>query len=124
MSLIFLTPFIGYSVAAFTNAKIHVSLGQRGVAIMAPICHIITYCVLCAHPPYPVLVVCNAISGFASGLADACFSAWVGSLDKGSTLQGILHAFYSVGALFAPLIATSMVVKANLPWYTFYFVLV
>ncbi|KAK5993095.1 Bypass of stop codon 6-like protein [Cladobotryum mycophilum] len=123
VSLIFLTPFVGYSVAALTNAKIHVKFGQRGVAIMAPACHIITYSVLCSHPPYPALVVCNAVSGFGNGLTDACFSAWVGSLDKGSTLQGILHSFCSVGSLFSPLIATSMVVKADLPWYTFYFVM-
>ncbi|KAK7408124.1 hypothetical protein QQX98_009715 [Neonectria punicea] len=124
VSLIFLTPFAGYSVAAFTNARIHVKFGQRGVAIMAPICHIITFAVLAAHPPYPVLVVCNMISGFGNGLTDACFCAWVGAMDKANTIQGFLHASYSLGALFAPLIATSMVVKAGLPWYTYYYLMV
>ncbi|KPM44537.1 hypothetical protein AK830_g1999 [Neonectria ditissima] len=124
VSLIFLTPFAGYSVAAFTNARIHVKFGQRGVAIMAPICHIITFVVLAAHPPYPVLVVCNMISGFGNGLTDACFCAWVGAMDKANTIQGFLHASYSLGALFAPLIATSMVVKAELPWYTYYYLMV
>ncbi|RKL06634.1 hypothetical protein BFJ71_g2574 [Fusarium oxysporum] len=57
ISLIFLTPFAGYSVAAFTNARIHMKFGQRGVAIMAPICHLITFIALALHPPYPVLVI-------------------------------------------------------------------
>ncbi|KAF4995412.1 hypothetical protein FGRMN_5196 [Fusarium graminum] len=124
ISLIFLTPFVGYSVAAFTNATIHMKFGQRGVAIMAPICHIITFIALALHPPYPVLVVCNVFSGFGNGLTDACFCAWVGAMDKANTVQGFLHASYSLGALFAPLIATSMVVTADLPWYTYYYLMI
>ncbi|KAK2056598.1 major facilitator superfamily transporter [Colletotrichum caudatum] len=124
VSLIFLTPFAGYSVAAFTNARIHQKFGQRGVAIMAPLCHIVTYIVLALHPPYPVLVIANMISGFGNGLTDACFCAWIGAMDKTNTIQGFLHASYSVGALIAPLIATSMVVTAKLPWYNYYYFMV
>lgn len=124
ISLIFLTPFVGYSIAAFTNAKIHVRLGRRGIAVMAPICHTITYVALALHPPYPVLIICNAISGFGNGLTDGCFCAWVGGLDKANTIQGIFHSCYSLGALLAPLIATSMVVKADLLWYNYYYIMV
>ncbi|KAH7121757.1 major facilitator superfamily domain-containing protein [Dactylonectria estremocensis] len=124
VSLIFLTPFAGYSIAAFTNARIHVKFGRRGVAIMAPICHIITFVALSLHPPYPVLVVCNMVSGFGNGLTDACFCAWIGAMDKANTVQGFLHSCYSVGALLAPLIATSMVVTYDLPWYSYYYVMI
>ncbi|KAM3474495.1 hypothetical protein MY8738_007870 [Beauveria namnaoensis] len=124
ISLIFLTPFLGYSVAAFTNARIHVKFGQRGIAFMAPLCHIITYAVLASHPPYPALIIVNAISGFGNGLTDACFCAWIGAMDKANMMQGFLHACYSIGALFSPLIATSTVVKAGLPWFTFYYIMV
>ncbi|KAJ4243468.1 hypothetical protein NW762_014799 [Fusarium torreyae] len=124
VSLIFLTPFAGYSIAAFTNARIHMKFGRRGVAIMAPICHLITFVALALHPPYPVLVVCNMFSGFGNGLTDACFCAWIGVMDKANAVQGFLHAFYSVGALSAPLIATSIVVTHELPWYTFYYVMI
>ncbi|KFH45604.1 Bypass of stop codon protein-like protein [Hapsidospora chrysogenum ATCC 11550] len=124
VSLIFLTPFAGYSIAAFTNARIHMSLGQRGVAFIAPLCHVLTYVVLAVHPPWPALVVINMISGFGNGLTDACFCSWVGAMDKANTIQGFMHSCYSLGALLAPLIATSMVVKAQLPWYTFYYVMI
>lgn len=122
--MIFLTPFAGYSTAAFTNATIHSKFGQRGIAIMAPVCHIITYAVLSAHPPFPVLVVINTISGFGNGLTDACFCAWVGAMDNANAVQGVMHSCYSVGALLAPLIATSMIVTSGLPWYTFYYFMV
>ena len=119
-----MTPFAGYSLAAFTNASIHSRLGQRGIAVMAPICHIITYAILAAHPPFPVLVVANALSGFGNGLNDACFCAWVGAMDKANAVQGVMHSCYSIGALMAPLIATSMVVRADMPWWNFYYVMV
>uniref|UniRef100_A0A0B7KQH1 Major facilitator superfamily (MFS) profile domain-containing protein n=1 Tax=Bionectria ochroleuca TaxID=29856 RepID=A0A0B7KQH1_BIOOC len=124
VSLVFLTPFAGYALAAFTNARIHVALGQRGVAIMAPLCHIVTYVALCLHPPYPVLVVINIISGFGNGLTDACFCAWVGAMDKANTIQGFMHSCYSIGALLAPLIATEFVVTLKRPWYEYYYVMV
>jgi len=119
-----LTPFLGYSTAAFTNATIHSTLGQRGIAILAPICHIITYVVLSLHPPFPLLIVVNAISGFGNGLTDACFCAWIGVMGNANAVQGLLHSHYSLGALLAPLIATFMIVHGHLPWYSFYYVMV
>lgn len=86
--------------------------------------HIITYAVLSSHPPYPALIVVNAISGLENGLLDACFCVWVGAMGKGNTIQGFLHACYSLGALFSPLIATNMVVKAMAPWFSFYYIMV
>lgn len=124
VSLIFLTPFAGYAMAAFLNANIHSRYGQRGIGFMAPLCHVITYVVIALHPPFPVIVVINIISGFGNGLTDACYCAWVGVMDKANAVQGVMHAMYSVGALFAPLIVTSMVVSAELPWWTFYYVMI
>ena len=36
VALIFLAPFIGYTIAAFLNNSIHMHFGQRGIAIIAP----------------------------------------------------------------------------------------
>ncbi|KAH7002525.1 major facilitator superfamily domain-containing protein [Ilyonectria destructans] len=124
ISLVFLTPFFGYSIAAFMCSRIHMRWGQRGIAILAPICHVVTFVVLAVHPPFPVLIVGNAFSGFGNGLTDACFPAWVGGMHRGSTLQGFLTACYSIGALCAPLVAAVMISRAGLPWYTFYYIMV
>ncbi|KAH6984341.1 major facilitator superfamily domain-containing protein [Ilyonectria sp. MPI-CAGE-AT-0026] len=124
ISLVFLTPFFGYSIAAFMCSRIHMRWGQRGIAILAPICHVVTFVILAVHPPFPVLIVGNAFSGFGNGLTDACFPAWVGGMHRGSTLQGFLTACYSIGALCAPLVASVMISRASLPWYTFYYIMV
>lgn len=37
---------------------------------------------------------------------------------------GFLHGAYGLGATLSPLIATSMVTKGNLQWFTFYYLMV
>lgn len=43
-------------------------------------------------------------------------------MSKANELLGVLHAAYGLGATISPLIATTMVTKGALPWYTFYYV--
>lgn len=51
--------------------------------------------------------------------------AWIGNMANPNEVLGFLHAFYGLGAVLAPLIATTMVTKGNrLPWYSFYYVMV
>ncbi|GJD04128.1 hypothetical protein ColKHC_12953 [Colletotrichum higginsianum] len=124
VSMIFLTPFAGYSIAAFTNARIHALWGQRGVSLIAPVCHIVAFTSMALHPPFYALLALFAVSGFGNGLTDAAYCAWAGAMNKSNQILGLMHSCYSLGALCAPLISTSMVVHSGLPWYTFYYILV
>ncbi|KAK9780078.1 putative Major facilitator superfamily domain-containing protein [Seiridium cardinale] len=123
VSLIFLSPFVGYTASAFMNNWIHHNFGQRGVAFTAPVCHLIAYLIIALHPPYPVLVIAFTIAGYGNGLADAAWNAWIGNMDHANEILGFLHGLYGLGAVISPLAATSMVTKANLPWYTFYYLM-
>ncbi|KAG9635385.1 MFS general substrate transporter, partial [Aureobasidium melanogenum] len=107
VSLIFLSPLIGYNLSALLNNSIHLRFGQRGVAFIGPICHLLAYIVIAVHPPYPVLVVVFAIAGFGNGLEDAAWNAWMGAMSNANEVLGFLHGIYGLGATIAPLIATS-----------------
>ena len=124
VSLVFLSPFLGYAVAAGLNNTVHQKFGQRGIAIIAGICHVITYVTFSLHPPWPLVVVFMIFAGFGNGLADAAWCAWTGNFVSAIKLHGFLLRFYSLGATISPLIATSMITKANLPWYYWYYVMV
>ena len=124
VSLIFLSPFVGYTISALLNATIHLYFGQRGIAVLATSCHIAAYAVISAHPPYPAVVVMYAVAGFGYGLIDAGWSAWVGNLENANAMAGFLHSFYSLGATISPIVATSMIVKQGWEWYTFYWLMV
>lgn len=106
------------------NNTIHLKFGQRGVGVLASICHLIAYIVIAVHPPYPVLVVIFMIAGFGNGLADAAWNAWMGNMANPNEVLGFLHAFYGLGAVLSPLIATTMITKGHLQWYTFYYVMI
>ncbi|KAL4782724.1 major facilitator superfamily domain-containing protein [Aspergillus varians] len=123
VSLIFMTPFAGYTLASIAVNKIHMTLGQRGIAIIAPLCHLIPFIVMATSPRFPVLLVAYAFVGLGNGLIDAGWNAWVGDMVNASLLMGILHAFYGLGATVSPAIATAMVDR-GLKWSTFYFTLV
>ncbi|RJE26881.1 Mfs transporter [Aspergillus sclerotialis] len=124
VSLVFLSPLVGYVLAAVSNHKIHTTLGQRGVALLAPGCHLISYVVNCVHPPYPVLVISFIFAGFGNGLEDSAWNAWIGNMANANELLGLLHGVYGAGAVLSPLAATSIITKANRPWFFFYYIMV
>lgn len=124
VSLVFLSPLVGYVLAALLNHKIHTTFGQRGVALVAPGCHLISYVVNCVHPPYPVLVISFIFAGFGNGLEDSAWNAWIGSMANANELLGLLHGVYGAGAVLSPLAVTSIITKANRPWYFFYYIMV
>lgn len=124
ISLVFLAPFLGYLVAALSNNLIHHVFGQRGVAFLGPMCRLIGYIPMACHPPFPALPVIMLFPGFGNGIEDSAWNAWVGNMQNANELLGFLHGAYGLGATIAPIIATSMVTKAHLEWYAFYYVMI
>ena len=122
-SLVFLSPFAGYTLAAFFSDRLHRLAGRRGVAIFGPSCKLIAYIVISCHPPYPVVVVILASAGIGNGLLDAAWNAWLGTMDHPNQLLGLLHGCYGLGATISPIIGTSMITKGNLPWWNFYYIM-
>ncbi|KAH7128642.1 major facilitator superfamily domain-containing protein [Dendryphion nanum] len=123
VSLVFLSPLAGYAGAAFLNNFIHIRIGQRGVAIIGPTCHILAYLAIALHPPYPALVAVFILAGFGNGLEDAAWNAWIGGMANSNEVLGFAHGFYGLGAVLSPLAATSLIDKLKWPWYAFYYLM-
>lgn len=120
----FLSPLVGYVAAALSNNVLHLRFGQRGVAIAGPLAHLIAYIVIALHPPYPVLIVVFIFAGYGNGIEDSAWNAWIGVMANANEILGFLHGFYGLGAVISPLVATTMVTKGGLQWYTFYYIMV
>lgn len=103
--------------------RMHLLIGRRGIAIFAPSCKLIAYVVIAVHPPYPAVVAILAVAGLGNGVVDAAWNAWIGQLAQTNQLLGLMHGFYGLGATIAPLIATSMIAKAHLGWWTFFYLM-
>ncbi|KAL1913722.1 hypothetical protein Sste5344_000686 [Sporothrix stenoceras] len=124
ISCVFLASFAGYLFAALANNHIHHRFGQFGVAVLGSVGRLAGYLPMMFHPPFPVLPVIMIFPGAGSGIEDSGWNAWVGNMENANELLGFLHGAYGLGATIAPLIATAMVTKADLPWYTFYYLMV
>ncbi|CAJ2510688.1 Uu.00g063130.m01.CDS01 [Anthostomella pinea] len=123
ISLIFLAPWGGYLVAAMCNNLIHHHLGQRGVAVLGPLTRILGYVALCVHPPFAALPPLMLLPGFGNGIEDSAWNAWIGNMESANELLGFIHGAYGLGATIGPLIATAMVTKMHLEWFTFYYIM-
>ncbi|ERS95010.1 MFS transporter [Sporothrix schenckii 1099-18] len=124
ISCVFLASFAGYLFAALANNHIHHRFGQFGVAILGSFGRLAGYLPMMFHPPFPVLPVIMIFPGLGNGVEDSGWNAWVGNMENANELLGFLHGAYGLGATISPLIATAMVTKASLPWYTFYYLMV
>ncbi|KAH7146573.1 major facilitator superfamily domain-containing protein [Dactylonectria macrodidyma] len=124
VSTVFVVPFAGYILAALTNNWLHFTVGQRGVAFLGPVCRLIGYIPIALHPPFPVLPCALLFSAFGNGIEDSAYNAWVGNMHNANELLGFLHGSYGLGGTISPLIASAMVTKANLEWYTFFYVMI
>ncbi|KAL4924621.1 MFS general substrate transporter [Aspergillus undulatus] len=124
VSVVFISPLVGYVIAALANNKLHVTLGQRGVAIISPACHLIAYIISCVHPPYPVLVVAYIFAGTANGLHEAAWNTYLGNMENSSEILGFLHGIYGLGAVVSPLVATNLITRNNVEWYYFYYFMI
>ncbi|KAF3011330.1 hypothetical protein E8E14_005265 [Neopestalotiopsis sp. 37M] len=124
VSIIFLAPFIGYIAAAALCNKLHLTFGQRGIAIGCSSCHLIAFLMMALHPPYPVLVIAFLIAGLGNGLAEGGWNAYIGRLERANELLGLLHGAYAFGAVISPLVATAIITETGAGWYVFYYILI
>lgn len=124
MSTIFLVPFLGYVTAALSNNWLHHRVGQRGIAFLGPVFRLVGYVPMALHPPFAVLPVLLALTGFGNGIEDSAYNAWVGNMHQTNELLGIIHGSFGLGGTIAPLVASVMTAKLGLEWYTFFYVLI
>ncbi|KAL4960054.1 MFS transporter [Aspergillus stella-maris] len=108
VSLIFMTPFAGYTLASNAVNKTHMTFGHRRIAAIASLCHLILFIITVVVLRFSVLLVAYAFVGFGNGPIDAGWNAWIG----GSMVNAI-----------SPVVATAMI-DHDLEWSTFYHTLV
>lgn len=60
------------------------------------------------RPPFLALVILQAPLGYGVGVLESVFNAYIAQLPRSSNRVNRLHAFFGVGALLGPLLATWM----------------
>ncbi|KAJ8115030.1 hypothetical protein OPT61_g3227 [Boeremia exigua] len=123
VSLIFIVGPVGYIVAAQLSSSVHHHFGQFGIAVLGPLFQIVAAALLSLHPHFGLVLVGFAVQGLGTGLLDGSWCAWAGSMERSSTMSGLLHGSYSAGAAAAPVLVTFITTNGH-AWFSWYYVLV
>lgn len=115
---------VGYLAGACLNEPIHRRFGQRGIAVIAPICQIVfTILASIRYEPgevdFLVFPLITVVGNFGFGLLHGSWSAWAGGLGRRTnTVQGLLHGSFALGAGLGPFLAVW-----EAPWWQWWYVL-
>ena len=121
VSTIFIGNALGFILAAPFVQLTETRLGRSKSYILAFGLTTLAYIALVCDPPFPVVVIAFFVSGYGYATFLAMTNSWVVNLLNGTTILGSMHAFYGLGGVIAPLIATALVSK-GVRWSAFYFI--
>lgn len=116
---LFLLTAIGYLVATFNNGLLMEQLGTRRFLFLGVAVFMLSTGLFSLHPPFAFFLCSGMLLGFGVGMIDAGLNAYVASLPNNAVLLNYLHAFYGVGALLGPLVA-SILLALHLGWQATY----
>ena len=120
-SWLFLASVIGYLSASFNNGLLMARLGQRRFLLLSLVIFCLGALLYSLRPPYAFFLCSGMIVGFGVGMIDAGLNTYIASLPNNATLLNYLHAFFGVGALLGPLVASTLLAQ-GLGWQTVYMV--
>ncbi|ETI21928.1 hypothetical protein G647_05998 [Cladophialophora carrionii CBS 160.54] len=109
----------GYLCATAVIQHLHLRLGRRGIALLAPLFRLSAAALLATGPSFNVALATYSLFGFGTGLADAGWCAWASSLPYANICQGMMHGAFSAGCVVGP-IAALAVLNKGFEWYGFY----
>jgi fucose permease len=121
LSWLFFASTTGYLSASFNSGLLMAKLGERRFLLLSLVIFSLGAILYSLRPPYAFFLCAGAMAGFGVGMIDAGLNAYVASLPRSTTLLNYLHAFYGIGALLGPLVASGLLSR-GLGWQTVYLV--
>lgn len=108
VTVLFFSQISGYFVAALTSSLLSDRLGLTRMVLLAAISVTTALCVYATTPYWWVMVILGTLLGLGIGLIDAGINTFISHQQRSANLMGLLHAFYGIGALAGPAIATTL----------------
>ena len=118
---LFFSQLAGYLVAAFFNGWLIQRLGLARMLLFASVILGSALCLYGFGPAWIVMLMGGVAAGLGIGLIDAGINTYIADDQRNAHLMGMLHAFYGIGSLMGPAIATT-VLALGLDWRTVYFI--
>ncbi len=119
--LLFLAGTSGYLLAAFSSGLLVEKLGHRLFLMLGAACYTLAAFSLSMIPPFMAVLLTLLLLGFGIAILDAGLNSYIAGLPNKISLLNYLHAFYGLGALLGPLVASNLL-NLNFGWNSVYFI--
>jgi fucose permease len=111
----FFTSSIGFVLAGLSNGALIRALGFRASAGVGSGGFVLVGLYLASRPPFIAFVLVQVLFGYSTGVLESVLNAYVASLPEARGLLNRLHAFFGVGALIGPVLASWMLSFTSWP---------
>ncbi len=123
LGTLFLVSALSYSVSSVSCGPLAERLSLRWLLVLGVGVLLLGFLGFILEVPFALLYAARLCYGVGIGMIETGFNIYLSSLPKRTTLLNNLHAFYGVGALLGPLLATGMLALL-FGWNMIYVVLV
>lgn len=121
VTALFFSQISGYVVAALTSSLLSHRIGLARMILLAAVSVTSALCVYASSSHWSVMVGTGTLLGLGIGLIDAGINTFMAHEQRHAHLMGLLHAFYGIGALSGPAIATTLL-TVGVSWRSAYWV--
>lgn len=106
IGITFFTSSIGFLLASSASGPLVHRLGMRLALTLGGGLFVVAALYLGTRPPFVAFLVTQLAVGFATGILESVLNAYLALLPDSTTRLNRLHAFFGVGALIGPILAT------------------
>jgi fucose permease len=109
IGITFFTASAGFVVAGMTAGAVIQRFGFRTALAVGGGGLVLAGLYTATHPPFVAFAALQVLVGYATGVLESVLNAYLAGLPNATTLLNRLHAFFGVGALMGPPLATWIV---------------
>jgi fucose permease len=120
LGLLFIASTTGYLLSAFVSGLLVEKLGRRNYMLFGCLAIATGALVIALTPPFPVVLLGASCLGFGVAVIDAGLNAYIAGLPDSTATLNYLHAFFGLGALLGPLLASGML-SVGIAWNMLYY---
>ncbi len=117
----FFTFSAGFMLAGSTAGTVIHRFGIRAALVVGGGGYVAAGLLTAVQPPFLALLAVQVLAGYGMGILESALNTFLARLPNSTTLLNRLHAFFGVGALIGPLLATWILGFA--PWTVVWLVL-
>jgi fucose permease len=113
IGIMFFTSSAGFVVAGLTAGALIQRFGFRIALAVGGGGLVLAGLYTATHPPFAAFAALQVLVGYATGVLESVLNAYLAALPNATTLLNRLHAFFGVGALLGPPLATWIVDRTS-----------